>query len=230
MSTPYQFSVTKSRMIQLGFCVGAIQLLLYGAGVATGVLVGPSTVKLQEKIRPASEIVAEKDRAPAKTAPATPSQSAPGAPSEQALMPSNQPAGATPSGATPSGATPSAATPTAITPTNEREVAAGKQPALAAPNQPGAPEPVESPQLGSHLAVQVASFHDKDNALRLAAVLKRQGFGPVTVGQYDSRNQTWHFVRLGPFRAWEDASRVAAELDRSYDLRAYVLPTSTADN
>jgi cell division septation protein DedD len=92
-----------------------------------------------------------------------------------------------------------------------------------------APAPTEM-QLDSHLSVQVASFHDKDNALRLADVLKRQGFGKVTVGQYDSRNVTWHFVRLGPFRAWEDASRVASELDRSYDLRAYVLPAGVDDD
>jgi cell division protein FtsN len=191
-------------MIQLGLCLGVIQVLLYGAGVATGVLVGPAERKLPEKIPPVTAVIAEKGSAPANTAPVTPSQPAPVTPPEQALAASSGQAPVTP---------------------NERAAATPNQAAPAS-----APAASEASQLDSQLAVQVGSFHDKENALRLAAVLKRQGFGPVTVGQYDVRSQTWHFVRLGPFRQWEDASRVAAELDRSYDLRAYVLPSRAADN
>ena len=204
MSAPYQFSVTKPRMIQLGLCLGVIQVLLYGAGIATGVLVGPASRNLPGKIPPLAVVVAEKGSAPAMSAPVIPSQPAPVIPAEQAPAPASQQPPAT---------------------SNDREGGMPMQ-ALAG----AAPAAAEASELDSHLAVQVASFHDKENALRLAAVLKRQGFGPVTVGQYDSRSATWHFVRLGPFKAWEDASRVAAELDRSYDLRAYVLPAGIADN
>jgi len=204
MSAPYQFSVTKPRMIQLGLCLGVIQVLLYGAGIATGVLVGPASRNLPGKIPPLAVVVAEKGSAPAMSAPVIPSQPAPVIPAEQAPAPASQQPPAT---------------------SNDR---GGGMPMQALAG--AAPAAAEASELDSHLAVQVASFHDKENALRLAAVLKRQGFGPVTVGQYDSRSATWHFVRLGPFRAWEDASRVAAELDRSYDLRAYVLPAGIADN
>jgi cell division septation protein DedD len=183
-------------MIQLGLCLGVIQVLLYGAGIATGVLVGPASRNLPGQIPPLAVVVAEKGSAPAMSAPVIPSQPAPAPASQQPPATSNDREGGMP-----------------------MQALAGAAPAAA-----------EASELDSHLAVQVASFHDKENALRLAAVLKRQGFGPVTVGQYDSRSATWHFVRLGPFRAWEDASRVAAELDRSYDLRAYVLPAGIADN
>jgi len=205
MSAPYQFSVTKPRMIQLGLCLGVIQVLLYGAGIATGVLVAPASRNLPGKIPPIAVVVADKGSAPAMPAPITPSQPAVVTPTEPVLAPVSPQPPATP---------------------NDRAGATPNQQVLAS----AASAPAEASELDSHLAVQVASFHDKENALRLAAVLKRQGFGPVTVGQYDSRSATWHFVRLGPFRAWEDASRVAAELDRSYDLRAYVLPAATADN
>ena len=201
MSAPYQFSVTKPRMIQLGLCLGVIQVLLYGAGIATGVLVGPASRNLPGKIPPIAVVVADKGSAPAMSAPVT------------AAVTSTEPA-------------PAPASPQPPPTPSDRASATANQQVLAS----AAPAAAEASELDSHLAVQVASFHDKENALRLAAVLKRQGFGPVTVGQYDSRSATWHFVRLGPFRAWEDASRVAAELDRSYDLRAYVLPAGTADN
>jgi cell division septation protein DedD len=220
MSAPYQFSVTKGHMVQLGVCFGLIQVLLYGAGIATGVLVAPDALKLPDKI-PLSQAIAEKDGASAKGEhPAmgenramgeNPATAAAGQP-EQAKQIEQAQASAP-------------ATPTAQAAAIAQAPAASNPQAMAN----AAPTPTEM-QLDSHLSVQVASFHDKDNALRLADVLKRQGFGKVTVGQYDSRNVTWHFVRLGPFRAWEDASRVASELDRSYDLRAYVLPAGMDDN
>jgi cell division septation protein DedD len=204
-------------MVQLGVCFGLIQVLLYGAGVATGVLVAPGALKLPDKI-PLSQAIAEKDGASAK--------------GEHPAMGENRAMGENPAAAgQPEQAkqTEQAQTSAPVTPAAQ---AAPSAQAPAADQQAmanAAPTPTEM-QLDSHLSVQVASFHDKDNALRLADVLKRQGFGKVTVGQYDSRNVTWHFVRLGPFRAWEDASRVASELDRSYDLRAYVLPAGMDDN
>ncbi|HEX4135066.1 MAG TPA: SPOR domain-containing protein [Bryobacteraceae bacterium] len=214
MSAPYQFSVTKGRMVQLGVCFGLIQVLLYGAGIATGVLVAPGALKLPDKI-PLSQAIAEKGGASAKgeslamgEKPATAAAGQPDAVKETEQAQASSPA-----------------TPAAQTASSTQAPAAATQQAMAN----AAPAPTEM-QLDSHLSVQVASFHDKDNALRLADVLKRQGFGKVTVGQYDSRNVTWHFVRLGPFRAWEDASRVASELDRSYDLRAYVLPAGVDDD
>lgn len=200
MSAPYQFSVTKPKMIQLGLCVVVIQLFLYGAGVATGVIVGPQAQRLAEQVRPIRVPVVKKSDEPAMSA-----NAAPVTQNEKSSVTRNEPA---------------------LAPLKQETPAPQGQQALA----PTAPAATEASQFASRLAVQAGSFHSRENAMRLAEVLKRQGFGPVTVGQYDSRNETWHFVRLGPFKQWEDASRVAAQLDRSYDLRAYVLPGGAGDN
>jgi cell division septation protein DedD len=151
-------------MVLLGICVVAIQLLLYGAGIATGILIK------------------------------TP-------PDERTTL---QPA------------------------TAPRIDAAASTPAPSAA-QPSPAEPFKSPG-PAHLTVQVASFHEKDRALKLAALLKREGFGNVTVGEYRDRTDDWHFVSLGPYHEWEEASRVAADLDRSWDVHAWVRPVNAAED
>jgi cell division protein FtsN len=72
------------------------------------------------------------------------------------------------------------------------------------------------------LSVQVGSFQDEGHATKLAAVLRRAGFGPVSLGKVDRAAQTWHVVRMGPYRSWDEAERISADLDRSYDLRTSI--------
>lgn len=80
----------------------------------------------------------------------------------------------------------------------------------------------------SGVIVDVASFDDKAKAANLASILKREGFEPVHTGQYESGGQTLFYVRVGPFRAWDDASCIAQKLDQSFDLHTSVIPAKAA--
>jgi hypothetical protein len=222
MSAPYEFSISRARMIQLVLCLVVIQVLLYGAGVATGLLVSPkvgttltaqtpkASAQAEEKqavtvaeaaLKPGAPAASEPTSTPA-AAPAAAPVSAPASEPASKAATSGGPA-ASGSGSTGSGSAGSAAT------------GSGSEPVPA----------------GGGVAVQVASFHTKSSAVRLADILKKQGYGPVLVGESDvDGTQVWHFVQLGPYKEWDEASRIVAELDRSYAVHAYVRPIRNSSN
>jgi DedD protein len=70
--------------------------------------------------------------------------------------------------------------------------------------------PAPSPGSGSW-AVQVGSFSKADNAERLAADLRRQGFD-VSVTKIGGSNGPMHRVRVGPVDGREDAEALAVRL------------------
>jgi cell division septation protein DedD len=73
------------------------------------------------------------------------------------------------------------------------------------------------------LTLQVASFEDPVRAENFADSLRRQGLPVLPVAATPLTGKTWHAVRVGPYANWETASRVASELERSYNLEVYVL-------
>ncbi len=233
MSAPYQFSITKTRMIQLGVCLGAIQVLLYTSGVATGLLIGPKMSTSGEVLRARAEArftrVEDRFKGGAKkqtavTPAATKTQPEAGGATLAAAAPASPPPAHTIAShaAVTEPAAPASTAPPATTAQAEPAQAAQSTPAETSPSEAGA-EP--------SVAVQVASFHTRSNAVRLADLLKKQGYGPVLVGESSSDGvDTWHFVQLGPYKAWEEASRIVAELDRSYEVHAYVRPLRGAVN
>lgn len=217
MSAPYQFSITRTRMVQLVVCVGAIQLLLYSSGVVTGLLLGPKAAgeytlaKRAEPVRPLETQPAERtaaEQAPAK--PASNEVSPKPAAAVSLVKQGDEPAIA-------------AARPVPEAPTAEAQAPAvqNTQPQSATAGNSDPP---------AQVAIQVASFHTKSNAVRLADVLQREGYGPVVIGESDSGSETWHFVQLGPYKEWDEASRIVAELDRSYSVHAYVRPIRASFN
>ncbi|HEX4276003.1 MAG TPA: SPOR domain-containing protein [Bryobacteraceae bacterium] len=215
MSAPWQFSITKSRMVQLGLCLGAIQVLLFTSGVATGLLIGPRTARAPEVLRARLAVLSAS--AAAKDAVAKPAAME-ARPQSTTAHDSAPPPPGNAAGAQPALA-PSA------------EAAVNSAPAQAMPSQEAAPQSAASQptavqsEQGPGVAIQVASFHMKNNAMRLADILKRQGYGPVLVGESTPNGvDTWHFVQLGPYKEWDEASRIVAELDRSYEVHAYVRP------
>lgn len=76
----------------------------------------------------------------------------------------------------------------------------------------------------SGLIVDVGSFSEKEKAADLASMLKREGFGPIHTGEYQSQGETLYYVHAGPFHTWEDASGTATELNQSFDVHASVMP------
>lgn len=77
------------------------------------------------------------------------------------------------------------------------------------------------PGSGADWAVQVGSFSERDNALRLANTLKQQGYA-ATVSQHKSRGRTLHRVRIGPMRTRAEADTMAARLNREGQQAAVV--------
>jgi len=76
------------------------------------------------------------------------------------------------------------------------------------------------------LSIEAGSFPDESQASHLAALLQRDGYHPVLTGPDSAGSETSYYVRLGPYQSWEQASRIASELDRSYALHTVVKPLS----
>jgi cell division septation protein DedD len=74
------------------------------------------------------------------------------------------------------------------------------------------------------LAVQVGAFAELAKAKHIVQQLQKEGFSPVIASQAGSQNQPISVVEIGPFSAWEDASRVAQVIGRSLGTRPVVRP------
>ena len=62
-------------------------------------------------------------------------------------------------------------------------------------------------------AVQLGSFSNKDNAEKLAADLRRQGYAAF-LSQLPTPNGVMHRVRIGPQKDRESAEAMASRLSR----------------
>jgi cell division septation protein DedD len=76
----------------------------------------------------------------------------------------------------------------------------------------------------AQLAVQVAVFKDPIRAQSLSDSLKRQGFSTIPINQTKDGQENQYTVLLGPYPDWDTASRVAADVQRSYNVQTYVHP------
>ena len=88
-----------------------------------------------------------------------------------------------------------------------------------------APEPAEKPVVDTSKdepaasstgmwAVQLGSFSNKDNAERLAADLRKQGYAAF-LSQLDTASGTLHRVRIGPLKDRDSAEQMAARLQKA---------------
>jgi hypothetical protein len=222
VNAPYEFSISKGRMMQLVLCFGVIQILLYGSGVATGWVIGPRVGASSETLRAraAAESMQVKDKRADKQSP-----------EKQLVSDNSQPSASGNSSETKtSEAKTSEANAGAVSPAPSSGTSAQPSPIQSAAAESAIPQSTaqqSSPVAG--VAVQVASFRTKSTAVRLADLLKKQGYGPVLVGESSpDGTDTWHYVQLGPYKEWDEASRIVAELDRSYEVHAYVRPIRNA--
>lgn len=89
-------------------------------------------------------------------------------------------------------------------------------------------EPVPNAAAGSstnvQLAVQVGVFADPAKAKHMVEQLQKEGFSPVVASRTGNDNQQLSVVQIGPFAAWEDASRVAQVIGRSLRARPAIRP------
>ena len=63
-------------------------------------------------------------------------------------------------------------------------------------------------------AVQLGSFGNKENAERLAADLRKQGYAAF-LSQLDTASGTLHRVRIGPQKDRDSAEQMAARLQKA---------------
>ena len=97
------------------------------------------------------------------------------------------------------------------------------------PSKP-APQPVEQPQTQDQpatsstgmWAVQLGSFSNKENAEKLAADLRRQGY-TAFVSQHQTGSGVLHRVRIGPQKDRAGAEQMAARLLK-VDIKGQVVP------
>jgi DedD protein len=91
--------------------------------------------------------------------------------------------------------------------------------------QPEAEKPAEKPATASTTgmwAVQLGSFSNKDNAEKLAADLRKQGYAAF-LSQLETGSGTLHRVRIGPQKDRESAEAMAARLLK-VDIKGQVVP------
>lgn len=94
-----------------------------------------------------------------------------------------------------------------------------EKPAEKPPQEPVEKPPAATPSAGAESAtgmwvVQLGSFSNKDNAERLAADLREQGYAAF-LSQLQTDSGTLQRVRIGPQKDRESADAVAAQLARS---------------
>ena len=98
-----------------------------------------------------------------------------------------------------------------------------ESPAPAALHEP-AVNGAAGPAANLQLAVQVGVFAEIAKAKSMAEQLQKEGFSPVITSQAGRENQQISVVEIGPFSAWEDASRVAQVIGRSLGIRPAIRP------
>jgi cell division septation protein DedD len=176
MTESLDFAISKKRLIALLACLSFSGLLLYGAGIVTGMLVKPGVA-----LRSSMKVAPEQQKSA----------------SEQKHANSK----------------PNAAPVSSAPPETKKASSAGLD---ARQMNEG------NGHTSLRLSVQVASFLELARAQHLAETLKQQDFGPISISPSNVDQETWHVVWLGPCQDWDSASRIVAELQRSYDLQPMI--------
>ena len=101
----------------------------------------------------------------------------------------------------------------------EQEAAPRPEPSRTPPEPVAKPEPEvskEEPAASTTgmWAVQLGSFSNKENAERLAADLRKQGYAAF-LSQLDTASGTLHRVRIGPLKDRDSAEQMAARLQKA---------------
>lgn len=113
----------------------------------------------------------------------------------------------------PTSAAASAPTETKPEPVISKPQAAAKE--TVAPAVSVAKEPPSAPESSTGMwAVQLGSFSNQENAERLAAELRKQGYAAF-LSRLDTGSGALHRVRIGPQKDRDGAASVAAQLGKS---------------
>ena len=199
--------------------IGAVVLVVFVVLVVPIFLDGPPAdqeVVTERVLLPGQDatrtqtVVLDRDRTepvPAGTSNETQAESAPAPAPEEA--PATEP----------EASEPEASASEASAPVAEREEPP-RDPAPSQPKPAQQPTPASSPT--GMWAVQLGSFSNKDNAEKLAADLRKQGYAAF-LSQLVTEKGTLHRVRIGPQKDREAAEATAARLLK-VDIKGQVVP------
>jgi cell division septation protein DedD len=106
--------------------------------------------------------------------------------------------------------------------------AAAKPAAAVTPEAKPAPEPKPAPAsrpenaAGRAFTLQMKAFSREEDATKLANKLRSNGH-EVRVESHEVRGRTWHRVRLGEFKTWEEALAAKQAFEKAEQVIAYVV-------
>jgi cell division septation protein DedD len=199
----YEFS--GKRLYALLACLAVLGLLMFAAGVVTGLGLAMPTRQEVALLRAAKPSNAFAAAAPPHVPAAVPALALPALPKPPAIV------------AVPPAQQPPAA-PAATTPAVEPAPNPPAQQAAAAPAP--APAPAAGAVAATNLAqaeeqaafaLQLGSFRDLNHAKQLQTDLKAQGYNTSILTALDSSQREWHIVRIEGFKTLASASQAAAE-------------------
>lgn len=218
MNKVWEFAVTPKDAAVIAGCLVLAGVLLSGTGFVTGLIVAPRYMAFQAK---AAATMARS----AKSAPPQPAE----APVKPKLAIPAEPAVLAAKNETPASteqapfATGIESAVVAVSPAAMQAAPAGAAapPAAPAPIAAAVPKPAPLP---IRLAVQVGSFSIEKNARDIVERLTRLGYPAAAFPTTDAQNRRWSVVQVGPYAAYESASRTVLELSRNYRLQPVIIP------
>lgn len=230
MNKVWEFAVTPKDAAVIAGCLVLAGVLLSGTGFVTGLIVAPRYMAFQAK---AAVTMAQS----AKSAPPQPAE----APVKPKLAIPAEPAVLAAKNETPAStaqapfATGIESAVVAVSPAAMQAAPAGAAMPPAAPAPMAAPAPIAAPApvaaavpkpapLPIRLAVQVGSFSIEKNARNIVERLTRLGYPAAAFPTTDAQNRRWSVVQVGPYAAYESASRTVLELSRNYRLQPVIIP------
>ena len=77
------------------------------------------------------------------------------------------------------------------------------------------------------MTVRVGSFSIEENARNFVERLTRFGYPALDIPGTDAHGRHWNVVQVGPYAAYDDASKAAMELSAKYRLEPVIVPVTT---
>ena len=242
----WEFAVGPKDVAIIAFCMILSGLFLSGAGFVTGLLLAPRRNEVQARLAangkmptetPAPQNAPVAVATPAASAPVvknppeTPEESSPGSLAVKAPEPVAKEVTAAPDriesrleSAILAPVTTRPEAPAPLLPGILAPALAGVSAQAPAALTPAVATTVKPAPLPIRMAVQVGSFSLEENARNFVERLKRFGYPAVDLPDTDTRGRQWHVVQVGPYAAYDDASKTALELSTKYRLQPLIIP------
>jgi cell division protein FtsN len=217
MSEVIHLRMSRKRAILTVVCMAGAGLLLFAAGLATGLLW--ASLAEQTRVLPAVTIAQSASIAPAVSASAAhqPSSGEGETATENApLLPVSMPTLI---------AVPLASPPTPAAPTASATAAPeSTKLKITTPSTFIADQPKDEVTEGISLEIRVCSFTSQSSARSMVDDLATLGYHANIVHAAGAHGRDWYVVKLGPYAAWDTASSIASHIAIAENVKPMVEP------